>query len=159
MTRPLGEGLPSPGPPFAMSRRHVTPAAAGREAAHDCRNQMITEFFKPVLNQDRTVLSSPDKGNVKDEGLGLSVLRTEGFERNLSSPKKVRRKRCQSRHQTSPVVGVFWKRIEEEDSVNISEDSRVCRTLGSLCPKVVIQKLFVTTGSWRCSLTKRMRLP
>lgn len=37
MTRPLGEGLPSPGPPFAMSRRHVTPATAGREAAQDCR--------------------------------------------------------------------------------------------------------------------------
>ncbi|XP_039927681.1 SMC5-SMC6 complex localization factor protein 2 isoform X2 [Hirundo rustica] len=49
---------------------------------------MITEFFKPVLSQDRTVLSSPDKGNVKDEGMGLSVLRTEGFERNSSSPKK-----------------------------------------------------------------------
>ncbi|KAM4896752.1 SMC5-SMC6 complex localization factor protein 2 [Sylvia borin] len=93
MTRPLGEGLPSPVPPFAMSRRHVTPAAAGREAAQNCRNQMITEFFKPVLSpdhgrKDRTVLSSPDKGNVKDEGMGLSVLRTEGFERNSSSPKK-----------------------------------------------------------------------
>ncbi|XP_032922242.1 SMC5-SMC6 complex localization factor protein 2 [Catharus ustulatus] len=103
MTRPLGEGLPSPGPPFAMSRRHVTPAAAGREAAQDCRNQMITEFFKPVLSQDRTVLSSPDKGNVKDEGVALSVLRTEGFERNPSSPKEVRRKRCQTKHQISPV--------------------------------------------------------
>ncbi|XP_053805579.1 SMC5-SMC6 complex localization factor protein 2 isoform X1 [Vidua chalybeata] len=108
MTRPLGEGLPSPGPPFAMSRRHVTPAAAGREAAQDCRNQLITEFFKPVLSQDhvhkdRTVLSSPDKGNVKDEGMGLSVLCTEGFERNPSSPKKVRRKRCQTKHQISPV--------------------------------------------------------
>ncbi|XP_066179779.1 SMC5-SMC6 complex localization factor protein 2 [Sylvia atricapilla] len=93
MTRPLGEGLPSPVPPFAMSRRHVTPAAAGREAAQNCRNQMITEFFKPVLSpdhgrKDRTVLSSPDKGSVKDEGMGLSVLRTEGFERNSSSPKK-----------------------------------------------------------------------
>ncbi|XP_063261498.1 SMC5-SMC6 complex localization factor protein 2 isoform X2 [Prinia subflava] len=54
---------------------------------------MITEFFKPVLSQDhghkdRTMLSSPDKGNVKDEGMGLSVLRTEGFEKNSSSPKK-----------------------------------------------------------------------
>ncbi|KAI1236247.1 hypothetical protein IHE44_0001526 [Lamprotornis superbus] len=39
-------------------------------------------------HKDRTVLSSPDKGNVKDEGVGLSVLRTEGFERNTSSPKK-----------------------------------------------------------------------
>ncbi|XP_037996318.1 SMC5-SMC6 complex localization factor protein 2 [Motacilla alba alba] len=103
MTRPLGEGLPSPGPPFAMSRRHVTPAAAGREAAPDCRNQLITEFFKPVLSQDRTVLSSPDKGNVKDEGMGLSVLRTGGFERNSPSPKKVSRKRCQTKHQMSPV--------------------------------------------------------
>ncbi|XP_030097047.1 SMC5-SMC6 complex localization factor protein 2 isoform X1 [Serinus canaria] len=103
MTRPLGEGLPSPGPPLAMSRRHVTPAAAGREAAQDCRNQLITEFFKPVLSPDRTVLSSPDKGNVKDEGIGLSVLCTEGFDRNSSSPKKVRRKRCQTKHQMSPV--------------------------------------------------------
>ncbi|XP_041317440.1 SMC5-SMC6 complex localization factor protein 2 isoform X2 [Pyrgilauda ruficollis] len=103
MTRPLGEGLPSPGPPFAMSRRHVTPAAAGREAAQDCRNQLITEFFKPVLSQDRTVLSSPDKGNVKDEGMGLSVLCAEGFERNSPSPRKVRRKRCQTKHQMSPV--------------------------------------------------------
>ncbi|XP_058697528.1 SMC5-SMC6 complex localization factor protein 2 isoform X2 [Poecile atricapillus] len=108
MTRPLGEGLPSPVPPFAMSRRHVTPAAAGREAAQECRNQMITDFFKPVLSQDhghkdRTVLSSPDKGNVKDEGMGLSVLCTEGFEKNSSSPKKVRRERCQTKHQISPV--------------------------------------------------------
>ncbi|NXC03841.1 SLF2 protein, partial [Orthonyx spaldingii] len=164
MTRPLGEGLPSPGPPFAMSRRHVTPAAAGREAAQEGRNQMITEFFKPVLNQDhghkdKTVLSSPDKGNVKDEGMGLSVLLTEGFERNISSPKKVRRKRCQTKHQTSPVVGVFWKRIEEKDGVHISGNGRMCRVLGSLEPKVVIQELLVTAGSRRPSLTKKIRLP
>ncbi|XP_030807403.1 SMC5-SMC6 complex localization factor protein 2 isoform X2 [Camarhynchus parvulus] len=103
MTRPLGKGLPSPGPPFAMSRRHVTSAAAGREAAQECRNQLITEFFKPVLSPEKTLLSSPDKGNVKDERMGLSVLCTEGFERSSSSPKKVRRKRCQTKHQMSPV--------------------------------------------------------
>ncbi|NXQ60857.1 SLF2 protein, partial [Anthoscopus minutus] len=159
MTRPLGEGLPSPVPPFAMSRRHVTPAAAGREAAQDCRNQMITEFFKPVLSQDRghkdrTVLSSPDKGNVKDEGMGLSVLRTEGFERN-SSPKKVRRKRCQTKHQTSPVVGVFWKRIEEKDHVSTLENDRVCRALGLIYPKVVVQKPLVATVCQICSLAKK----
>ncbi|NWV74513.1 SLF2 protein, partial [Dasyornis broadbenti] len=160
MTRPLGEGLPSPGPPFAMSRRHVTPAATGREAAQECRNQMITEFFKPVLNQDhghkdRTVLSSPDQGNVKDEGMGLSVLHTEGFERNVSSPEKVRRKRCQVKHQTSPVVGVFWKRIQEKDSINISENGRACGVLGSLWPRLLIQKLLVTAGSQSCSLAKK----
>ncbi|NWZ68381.1 SLF2 protein, partial [Acrocephalus arundinaceus] len=158
MTRPLGEGLPSPVPPFAMSRRHVTPAAAGREAAQDCRNQMITDFFKPVLSQehghkDRTLLSSPDKGNVKDEGMGLSVLHTEGFERNSSSPKKVRRQRCQTKHQISPVIGVFGQRIEEKDSVNMAE----CAGPWVCCsyPKVVIQKLLVTAGSQMRSLTKK----
>ncbi|XP_053840233.1 SMC5-SMC6 complex localization factor protein 2 isoform X2 [Vidua macroura] len=80
----------------------------GGEGFAVSRNQLITEFFKPVLSpehvhKDRTVLSSPDKGNVKDEGMGLSVLCTEGFERNPSSPKKVRRKRCQTKHQISPV--------------------------------------------------------
>uniref|UniRef100_A0A8C5TIJ1 SMC5-SMC6 complex localization factor 2 n=1 Tax=Malurus cyaneus samueli TaxID=2593467 RepID=A0A8C5TIJ1_9PASS len=123
MTRPLGEGLPSPGPPFAMFRRHVTPAAAGGEAAQECRNQMITEFFKPVLNQDRTVLSSPDKGNVKDEGMGLSILRTEGFERNVSSPKKVSRKTSQSKHQASPVgKGSSVRKITHFGSRDIASD-------------------------------------
>ncbi|NXN85369.1 SLF2 protein, partial [Bombycilla garrulus] len=145
MTRPLGEGLPSRSPPFAMSRRHVTPAAAGRDAAKECRNQMITEFFKPVLSQDRTVLSSPDKGNVKDEGMGLSVLRTEGFERSSPSPKKVRRKRCQTKLQLSPVVGVFWERIEEKDRVNMAEYAGAW--VHFWYPKVVIQELLITAGS------------
>ncbi|NWR33081.1 SLF2 protein, partial [Tachuris rubrigastra] len=124
------------------------------------RNQTITEFFKPVLSQDlgrkdRIVLCSPDRGNVKDAGMGPSVLRAEGFERKISSPKKVRRERCQTKHQTSPVVDAFRKRIEEKDSVNILENGRVCKALGSLYPKVVIQKLFVTTGSLSTFLAKK----
>ncbi|NXK31511.1 SLF2 protein, partial [Piprites chloris] len=124
------------------------------------RNQTITEFFKPVLSQDlghkdRIVLGSPERGNVKDAGMGRSVLHAEGFERKISSPKKVRRKRCQTKHQTSPVVDAFRKRIEEKDSVNILEDGRVCKALGSLYPKVVIQKLFVTTGSLSNFLAKK----
>ncbi|NWX60790.1 SLF2 protein, partial [Promerops cafer] len=106
-------------------------------------------------HKDRTVLSSPDKGNVKDEGMGLSVLCTEGFERNSSSPKKVRRKRCQTKHQISPVVGVFWKRVEEKDSVNMSENGRLCWALGSLYPAVVIQKPLITAGSQIHSLTRK----
>ncbi|XP_068054021.1 SMC5-SMC6 complex localization factor protein 2 isoform X2 [Anomalospiza imberbis] len=87
------------------------------------RNQLITEFFKPVLSQDRTVLSSPDKGNVKDEGMGLSVLRTEGFERNSSSPEKVRRKRCQTKHQISPVGnGCHLRKIMPFGSREIDSD-------------------------------------
>lgn len=105
------------------------------------------------------MLSSPDKGNVKDEGVGLSVLRTEGFERNSSSPKEVRRKRCHTKHQISPVVGIFGKRIEEKDNVNMSEDGKVSRALGSLYPIVMVQKLLVTAGSLMHSLTKTKRLP
>ncbi|KAM6390747.1 SMC5-SMC6 complex localization factor protein 2 isoform 2-T2 [Pluvialis apricaria] len=93
MTRPLGVGVPSRGPPATRSRRHFTPAATGRQTAQDLRNQTITEFFKPVLNQDlghkdKTVLCSPERGNVKDAGIGLSVLCTEHFEKKISSPKK-----------------------------------------------------------------------
>ncbi|XP_074447557.1 SMC5-SMC6 complex localization factor protein 2 isoform X4 [Larus michahellis] len=93
MTRPLGVGVPSRSPSVTRSRRHFTPAAAGRQTAQDLRNQTITEFFKPVLNKDlghkdRTVLGSPDRGNVKDAGIGLSVLCAERFEKKTSSPKK-----------------------------------------------------------------------
>ncbi|NXF00652.1 SLF2 protein, partial [Smithornis capensis] len=124
------------------------------------RNQTITEFFKPVLNQDlghkeRTMLCSPERGNVKDAGMGLSVLRAEGFERKISSPKKVRRKRCQPKHQKSPVVDAFRKRIEKKDSVYVLENGRVCKALGSLYPKVVIKKLLVTAGSQSHLLAKK----
>ncbi|NXK87345.1 SLF2 protein, partial [Formicarius rufipectus] len=103
--------------------------------------------------KDRTVLCSPDRGNLKVAGMGLSVLRAEGFERKISSPKKVRRKRCQTKHQTSP--DAFWSRIEEKDSVNMLENGRVCKTLGSLYPKVMIQKLLLTTESQSYFLAKK----
>ncbi|NXE18848.1 SLF2 protein, partial [Ardeotis kori] len=126
------------------------------------RNQTITEFFKPVLNQDlghkdRTVLCSPDRGNVKDAGIGLSVLRTERFEKKISSPKKVRRKKMPDQTpNTSPVLDAFRRGIKEKkDSVNILENGRVCKALDSLYPKVVIQKLFITTGSRSCFLAKK----
>ncbi|XP_075011012.1 SMC5-SMC6 complex localization factor protein 2 isoform X3 [Calonectris borealis] len=162
MTRPLGEGVPSPGPPVTRSRRHFTPAAAARETARDLRNQTITEFFKPVLNQDlgrkdRTVLCSPDRGNVKDAGIGLSVLRTECFEKKISSPKKVRRKKMPDQTpNTSPVLDAFRRGIKEKkDSVNTLENGRACKALDSLYPKVVIQKLLITAGSRSCFLAKK----
>ncbi|XP_071604532.1 SMC5-SMC6 complex localization factor protein 2 [Heliangelus exortis] len=148
MTRPLRVGVPSPGPPVTRSRRHFTPAAAVTEASQDFRNQTITEFFKPVLNQDlsykdRTVLCSPDRGNVKDAGIGRSVLHSECFEKKISSPKKVRRKKMPDRTPiTSYVVNAFRRGIKEKkDSVHILENVRVCKALGSLHPKVVIKKL------------------
>ncbi|NWX46530.1 SLF2 protein, partial [Steatornis caripensis] len=126
------------------------------------RNQTITEFFKPVLNQDlghkgRTALGSPDRGNVKDAGIGLSVLCTERFEKKISSPKKVRRKKMPDQTpNTSPVVDGFRRGIKEKkNSVNILENGRACRALGSLSPKVVIQKLLITTGSRSFFLAKK----
>ncbi|NWI94003.1 SLF2 protein, partial [Pitta sordida] len=124
------------------------------------RNQTITEFFKPVLNQDlghknRTMLCTPDRGDVKDAGMGLSVLHAEGFERKISSPKKVRRKRCQTKHQTSPVVDAFRKRIQEKNSVYVSGNGRVCKALGSLNSKVVIKKVLGIAESQSHFLAKK----
>ncbi|KAM6329720.1 SMC5-SMC6 complex localization factor protein 2 isoform 2-T2 [Podargus strigoides] len=161
MTRPLGVGMPSPGPSATRSRRHFTPAAAAKDMAQDFRNQTITEFFKPVLNQDRshkdrTVLCSPDRGNVKDTGIGLSVLCAERFEKKVSSPKKVRiKKKSDQTLNKSPVVDAFRRGMKEKDSVNILENGRACKALSSLYPKVVIQKLLITTGSHSCFLAKK----
>ncbi|XP_010147563.1 PREDICTED: protein FAM178A, partial [Eurypyga helias] len=125
-------------------------------------NQTITEFFKPVLNQDlshkdRAALCSPDGGYVKDAGIGLSVLRAERFEKKVSPQKKVRRKKMPDpTPDTSPVVEAFRRGIKKKkDSVNVLENSRGCKALGSLCPKVVIQKLLITAGAHSCFLAKK----
>ncbi|XP_074731270.1 SMC5-SMC6 complex localization factor protein 2 isoform X2 [Strix uralensis] len=157
MTRPLGVGVgvPSPGPPVTRSRRHF--AAAAKETTQDFRNQTITDFFRTVSNQDRTVLCSPDRGNIKDAGIGLSVLCAECFERKIPSAEKVRRKKMPDRTpSTSLLVDAFRRRIKEKkDSVNTLENGRPCKALGSLYPKVVIEKLFISAGSHSSFLTKK----
>ncbi|NWX24488.1 SLF2 protein, partial [Aegotheles bennettii] len=126
------------------------------------RNQAITEFFKPVLNQDcghkdKTVLYSPDRGDVKDAGVGLSVLCAGYFERKRSSPKKVRRKKMPDQTlNTGPVIDVFRRGIKgKKDNVHVLANGRACKALGSLYPKVVIQKLILTAGSHSCFLAKK----
>ncbi|NXA36290.1 SLF2 protein, partial [Eudromia elegans] len=118
------------------------------------RNQSITEFFRPVLKQDvghkdRTVLCSPDRGNVKDGGIGVSSLCAERFEKKVSSPKQVRRKKMPVQTpNTSPGLDAFLRGVKgKRDKVTSSENSRACRTYTSVYPKVVIQKLFITAGS------------
>uniref|UniRef100_A0A8C0FDQ3 SLF2 protein n=1 Tax=Bubo bubo TaxID=30461 RepID=A0A8C0FDQ3_BUBBB len=119
----------------------------------------ITDFFKTVSNQDRTVLCSPDRGNIKDAGIGLSVLCAERFERKIPSPEKVRTKKMPDRTpSTSLLVDAFRRRIKEKkDGVNILENGRPCKALGSLYPKVVIEKLFISAGSHSSFLTKKDR--
>ncbi|XP_040461575.1 SMC5-SMC6 complex localization factor protein 2 isoform X4 [Falco naumanni] len=161
MTRPLGVGVPLPSPPVTRSRRHFTPTAAATEAARGFRKQTTAEFFKPVLNQDlghkdSIVLCSPDRGNVKDAGIGLSVLCTERFEKKISSSKKVRRKKMPDQTpNTGSVIDAFRRVKEEKDSVNILENDRACKALDSLYPKVVIQRLLITAGSHNCFLAKK----
>ncbi|OXB82404.1 UNVERIFIED_CONTAM: hypothetical protein H355_009329, partial [Colinus virginianus] len=162
MTHPLGVGSPSPSPPATRSGRHFRPAAV-RGAARDCRygSQSITEFFKPVLKQDlghkdRSVLCSSDTGNIKDVGIGLSVLRAECLEKQTSPARKGRRKKMPDPSpKTSPILDSFRRGIEKKGNVNILEDSTVCKALGSAFPRVVIRKLFVTATSPRCILSEK----
>ncbi|NXE57240.1 SLF2 protein, partial [Casuarius casuarius] len=129
------------------------------------RNQCITEFFKPVLKQDlghkdRTALCSPDRGNVKDGGIGLSALCAERFEKKVSSPKQVRRKKMPVQTpNTSPGLDAFRRGVKgKKDNGNLLENSRACRALSSGYPKVVIQKLLITAGSPSCLLAKKDKI-
>ncbi|NWU95832.1 SLF2 protein, partial [Upupa epops] len=126
------------------------------------RNQTITAFFTPVLNQDldrkdRIVLCSPDGGSVKDAGIGLSVLCAERFEKKVSSPKKVRRKKMPDQTpKSSPVVDAFRRGIKgQKDRVNIVENGRACKAQRSLSPEVEIQKVLITTGAQSSFLAAR----
>ncbi|XP_042674305.1 SMC5-SMC6 complex localization factor protein 2 isoform X2 [Centrocercus urophasianus] len=160
MTRPLGVGSSSPSPASTRSGRHFRPTA-GRGSAQDCRNQSITEFFKPVLKQDlghrdRSVLCSSDTGNVKDAGIELSVLHAGCFEKQTTPAKKVRRKKMPDpTPKTSPILDAFWKGIEKKGTVNLLEDNAVCKAPGSAWPRVVIRKLFVTAASPRNMLAEK----
>uniref|UniRef100_A0A8B9I4I5 SMC5-SMC6 complex localization factor 2 n=1 Tax=Anser brachyrhynchus TaxID=132585 RepID=A0A8B9I4I5_9AVES len=160
MTRPLGLAPPSPSPPAARSRRHFRLAAAGREAARDCRNQSIKEFFKPILKQDlghkdRSVLCSSDTTYLKDAGNGLPVLSAERFEKKISSAKKVKRKKMPDQTpNTSPVLDAFRRGIEKRGNVDMLENNGVCKSLGSVYPRVVVRKLLVNSGSPKCLLAR-----
>ncbi|XP_077679406.1 SMC5-SMC6 complex localization factor protein 2 isoform X3 [Eretmochelys imbricata] len=158
MTRHLGAGSSAQGSPGGTPGRHFKPAAAGRESARDCRNQSITDFFKPAPKQDRIVLCSPDKRNVKNGDVELSVICTERFEKKISSQKKTRRERIpvQSPNK-SPVMDDLLRGAnrERKDSPKILENNRPCMVLNTKYPKVVVRKLLMSAGSPSYSLTKK----
>ncbi|XP_043373975.1 SMC5-SMC6 complex localization factor protein 2 isoform X4 [Dermochelys coriacea] len=121
------------------------------------RNQSITDFFKPAPKQDRIVLCSPDKRNVKNGDVELSVRRTERFEKKISSQKKTRREKIpvQSPNK-SPVLDDLLRGAnrEKKDSPKILEN-RPCMVLNTKYPKVVVRKLLMSAGSPNYSLTKK----
>ncbi|XP_039337019.1 SMC5-SMC6 complex localization factor protein 2 isoform X2 [Mauremys reevesii] len=146
MTRHLSAGSSAQGSPG----RHFKPAAAGREGARDCRNQSITDFFKPAPKQD--------KRNVKKGDVELSVIRTERFEKKISSQKKTRREKIpvQSPNK-SPVMDDLLRGAnrEKNNSPKVVENNRACLVLSTKYPKVVVRKLFMSGGPPNYSLTKK----
>ncbi|NXW93713.1 SLF2 protein, partial [Alopecoenas beccarii] len=110
-------------------------------------------------HKDRTVLCSPDRGNVKDAGIGLSVLCAEHFEKKIPSPKKDRRKKMPDQTpNTSPVVDAFQRGLKgKKDSSNILENGRAYKAprLSYPDPEVVIEKIHINAGSHSCILAKK----
>lgn len=102
-------------------------------------------------------MCSPDRGNVKDTGTGLSVLCAERFEKKIPSPKKVGSKMIPDQTpNASHVVGAFQRGIKEKkNSVNTLASGRACKTLGSLDSKVMIQKLRITAEPCSYFLAKK----
>lgn len=134
---PARPGFPSsPAPGSSPPRCHLrpgstAPAAAGKrpESPGD-RKQSIIDFFKRASKQDRHMLDSPQKSNIKYGGSGLSVTGTEQFERKLSSPKKSKHKRMPS--DKSPILEAFMKGVKEHHKDrDVSESRRPCVSLAS----------------------------
>ncbi|XP_008532486.1 SMC5-SMC6 complex localization factor protein 2 isoform X2 [Equus przewalskii] len=146
MTRrcmPARPGFPSsPAPGSSPPRCHLrpgstVPAAAGKrtESPGD-RKQSIIDFFKPASKQDRHMLDSPQKSNIKYGGSGLSITGTEKFERKPSSPKESKLKRIPS--EKGSILKAFMKGVKEQhrDS-GVHESCRPCVSLGTKYPKTI----------------------
>ncbi|XP_069851185.1 SMC5-SMC6 complex localization factor protein 2 isoform X2 [Dipodomys merriami] len=140
MTRrcmPARPGFPSsPAPGSSPPRCHLrpgstTPAASGKrtESPGD-RKQSIIDFFKRASKQDRHMLDSPQKSNIKYEGSRLPISGTEQFERKLSSPKKSKLKKVSS--EKSPILEAFMKGVKEHrKDPGVHESRRPCVSLAS----------------------------
>nr|XP_003409221.1 SMC5-SMC6 complex localization factor protein 2 isoform X2 [Loxodonta africana] len=132
MTRrcmPTRPGFPSsPAPGSSPPRCHLRPGSTAPAAAEKTtespgdRNQSITDFFKPASKQDRHMLDSPQKSNIKYGGSGLSHTGTEQFKRKLSSPEKSKPKRMPS--EKSPILEVFMKGVKEHHKDHSVHESR-----------------------------------
>ncbi|KAM5139047.1 SMC5-SMC6 complex localization factor protein 2 isoform 2-T3 [Callospermophilus lateralis] len=141
MTRrcmPARPGFPSsPAPGSSPPRCHLrpgstAPAAAGKrtESPGD-RKHSIIDFFKQASKQDRHMLDSPQKSNIKYGGSGLSITGTEQFERKPSSPKKSKPKRVSS--EKSPILEALMKGVNKEHHKDrdVHESRQPCVSLGS----------------------------
>ncbi|KAM6443392.1 SMC5-SMC6 complex localization factor protein 2 isoform 3-T3 [Liasis olivaceus] len=104
------------------------------------RNKCITDFFKPALKQDRTVLCSPEKGNGQ---AGHTVSCVDRLKKSISSPKQNRRKKLPcSPSSRSPIIDAFFRNVKSEKKN--SPENGVYKILKAKHPEVVVRKLFIS---------------
>lgn len=144
LTRPGFPSSPAPGssPPRCHLRPGSTvPAAAGkRTQSLGERKQSIIDFFRSASKQDKHMLDSPQKSNIKYGGSGLSITGREQFERKLSSPKKLKPKRMPS--EKSPIIEAFMRGVKEHPKdCGVHESCRPYMSLTN-CPKMVTKVCF-----------------
>uniref|UniRef100_A0A8C2UYF6 SMC5-SMC6 complex localization factor 2 n=1 Tax=Chinchilla lanigera TaxID=34839 RepID=A0A8C2UYF6_CHILA len=140
MTRrcmPARPGFPSsPAPGSSPPRCHLrpdstAPAAAGKTAkSPGDRKQSIIDFFKPASKQERHMLDSPQKSDVRYGGNGLSITGTEQFQRKLSSSKTSKPKKTSS--GKSPMIESLMKGVKEHHKdCGVQESRQPCMSLVS----------------------------
>ncbi|XP_066094644.1 SMC5-SMC6 complex localization factor protein 2 isoform X1 [Saccopteryx bilineata] len=159
LARPGFPSSPAPGssPPRCHLRPGSTaPAAAGKrtESPGD-RKQSVIDFFKPTSKQDRHMLDSAQKSNIKYGESGLSIAGTEQFERKLSSPKKCKRKRVSP--EKSSILEALMKGVKKHPKDRgVNESCRPCVSLTTKCPKTVTKMVYVPP-SYRLSKEMKTR--
>ncbi|XP_026560465.1 SMC5-SMC6 complex localization factor protein 2 isoform X3 [Pseudonaja textilis] len=102
--------------------------------AADTRSKCITDFFKPTLKKDRTVMCSPEKGNGR---AGHTDSCVGHVKKNTSSSKQHRRKKLPcSPSGRSPIIDALFQKAKSEKN-NSSENS-------VNHPKPVVRRLFIS---------------
>uniref|UniRef100_A0A5F8HIJ6 Coiled-coil SMC6 And NSE5 INteracting (CANIN) domain-containing protein n=1 Tax=Monodelphis domestica TaxID=13616 RepID=A0A5F8HIJ6_MONDO len=81
-----------------------------------CRNQSITDFFKPIPKQDRLVLNSAQRTNLKYRRDILLDNSIGQFERKTSSPKNMCKKMPVTPRNKSPISKTLMGEFKEEES-------------------------------------------
>ncbi|XP_013915091.1 PREDICTED: protein FAM178A [Thamnophis sirtalis] len=113
--------------------------SVGRGTA-DTRSKCITDFFKPTVKQDRTVLCSPEKGNGQ---VGHTVSCVDHVKKNTSSSKKKKRKKLPcSPSGRSPIIDALFRKAKSEK--NNSSENGVCKIFND--PKPVVRRLFISNA-------------
>ncbi|KAM5271626.1 SMC5-SMC6 complex localization factor protein 2 [Ctenodactylus gundi] len=128
---PASPAAGSSPPRCHMRPGSTAPAAAGKrtEKPRD-RKHSIIDFFKPSSKQDRHMLDSPQKSNIKYGGSGLSITGTEQFQRKLSSPKISKPKRIPS--EKSPIIESLMKSVKKHrQDRDVHESGQPCVSLAS----------------------------